>query len=189
MLTKLREQIKIIPTTHIDVWAQINHIGMFIEPEVDLGTLQRACPEIGHYFRYIENKIQLSDAKWSRRVQNDHQDYYIKHHVLWHISNRYGKTRAVQDHMHQRVLPVCLRQKILHNYHTICLCHSGMDRTLMAIRNQYYWHKMKKDIRRYDRECTECQQGKYYADTRLSSNRWPCQTGLNRQNNSTLMYK
>jgi len=50
----------------MDVVAQINHIKMSIEPEVDLGTLQRACPEIGHYLRYIENRIQPSDAKWAR---------------------------------------------------------------------------------------------------------------------------
>jgi len=37
-----------------------------------------------------------------------------------------------------------------------------MDKTLMAVRNQYYWHKMIKDIRRYVMECTECQQGKSY---------------------------
>jgi len=61
MLTELREEIKLIPKTHMDVGAQINQIGMSIEPEVDLGALQRACPEIGNYFRYIENRIRPSD--------------------------------------------------------------------------------------------------------------------------------
>jgi len=41
---------------------------MSFEPEVDLGTQQKACPEVGHYFRYIEEKIRPNHSKWDYTV-------------------------------------------------------------------------------------------------------------------------
>jgi len=64
----------------------MKNIGMSIEPEVDLGTLQKR-PEIGQYFRYIKNKIPPIGAKWNRRVLNDYQEYYIQGDFQWHVSN------------------------------------------------------------------------------------------------------
>jgi len=62
ILTKIREEIRHVPATQINAGTQINNIGMSMEPGVDLRMLQQACLEIGHYLRYIKNKIRPSDA-------------------------------------------------------------------------------------------------------------------------------
>jgi len=164
ILTNVREEIQHMPASQGNVLTKITNIGVSIEPEVDIGTLQRACPKLGHYFQYIENKIRPSDAKWDRRVLNDYRDYYIEDDVLWHVnvSNMRGQTRSIQDYMHQNVLPVCMRHQIIHNYHDVGLCHAGSDRTVMALRRHYYWHSMTREIKKYIKTCTACQEGKRY---------------------------
>jgi len=83
---------------------QIQNTGVSFASNVDLGTLQRACPEIGHYFRYIKEKIRPSDGKWDRRVLNNYRNYYIRDDILWHIGNTRGRTHTVQEYMHQKAV-------------------------------------------------------------------------------------
>jgi len=78
ILTNLREEIKYKAETPTKIITLINDNGACFEREIDLGTLQRACPEIGHYFKYIEGKKRPNNAKWDRRVPNDYRDFYIK---------------------------------------------------------------------------------------------------------------
>jgi len=47
---------------------KINMMATTLESEIDLAKVQRACPEIGHYFNYIEEKIRPVNPKWDRRV-------------------------------------------------------------------------------------------------------------------------
>jgi len=49
------------------------------ESKIDYGKLQRACPVIGNYFNYIEEKIRPVDPKWDKRDLNDYRDYYIRY--------------------------------------------------------------------------------------------------------------
>jgi len=56
ILTNLREEIIYIAANTKKNMSQINDIATCFEPEVDYGTLQWACPKIGHYLKYIEKK-------------------------------------------------------------------------------------------------------------------------------------
>jgi len=108
------------------------------ESEINYGTQQRACPEIGHYFNYIEEKICPVDPKCDRRVMNDYRDDYIRDEVLWHIGKTQGRTRSIQEYVHQKAVPVALRQDLIHCVHDVGLTHAGTDRCVMAIRRLYY---------------------------------------------------
>jgi len=135
---------------------------MCFELEVDLGTQQRACPEVGHYFQYIEEKVRPSDPKWDRRVLHDYRDFYIRDDILWRVNNRRGRTRFIQKYIHQKVMPLCLRQELIHHIHDVSLCHAGTDRTVMAIRRHYYWPSMSGDFKKYVKTCKDCQEAKNY---------------------------
>jgi len=63
ILTNLREEILYIANNTKTNTIHINNMATCFKPEVDYKTLQRVCPEIGHYFKYIEEKIQPVDAK------------------------------------------------------------------------------------------------------------------------------
>jgi len=64
--------------------------------------------------------------------------------------------------MHQKAVPVCLRHEMMHNYHVVSLCHAETDRCVMALRRHYFWHSMSRDIKKYIKECKDCQEGKSY---------------------------
>jgi len=129
----LHEEIKQLPTFQIKEVTHIHNRGVSFESEVDLGTPQNACPEIGNYFRCVEKIIQPSDAKWDRRVLNDYRDYYIREDVKWQIKNTRSQTRSIQNSMHQKAVPVCLNQETMHKYHDVSLCHAGTDRCVIAL--------------------------------------------------------
>jgi uncharacterized hydantoinase/oxoprolinase family protein len=48
---------------------------------------------------------------------------------------------------------------ILQQFHD-SKCHIGTDKTTIAIKRQYYWHRMDKDIEEYIRTCMKCMQTK-----------------------------
>jgi len=63
ILTNLREEILYISNHTKPEIPKINVITTGFGPETVTETLQRACPELGHYFRYLEEKIRPVDAK------------------------------------------------------------------------------------------------------------------------------
>jgi len=64
--------------------------------------------------------------------------------------------------MHQKAVPVALRQELIHSVHDVNLCHAGTDRCVMALRRHYYWHSLSKDVKKYVKTCKNCQEGKSY---------------------------
>jgi hypothetical protein len=54
-----------------------------------------------------------------------------------------------------------LVEKILEEYHNAPIGgHAGVVRTLARIKAQFYWPKMKEDIKKYVLQCIICQQAK-----------------------------
>jgi len=76
---------------------KINVMATTFESEIDLGRLQRACPEIGHYFNFIEEKIRPVNPKWDKRVLNEYKNYYIRDGILWHIGKTQRRTQSIQE--------------------------------------------------------------------------------------------
>lgn len=110
----------------------------------------------------MENNIKPLSHRWERRITGDSQDFYIKEGVLWHVDKTKGRTRTIQEEMHQICVPISLRQVLLHGMHDISLTHAGFDRCLLALRRKYFWHNMRKNLKIFIRSCQECQQGKSY---------------------------
>jgi len=96
ILTNLRGKILHIANKTIMDSTKINVMATTFELEINLGRLQRAYPEIGPYFNYIEEKIRPVNPKWDRRVLNDYRDYYIRDGILWHIGKTQGRTQSIQ---------------------------------------------------------------------------------------------
>jgi len=132
------------------------------ESDLEFGKQQRACPELRYYFNYIEEKIRPIDPKWGRRVLNTYRDYYIRDGILWHISNTQGRTRSIQEYIHQKAVPMALRQEFIRAAHDVNLTHAGTDRCVMHLRKLYCWPSLSKDVKRYVKTCTNCQEGKSY---------------------------
>lgn len=54
-----------------------------------------------------------------------------------------------------------LIQKVLWEYHSSPIGgHAGITRTMARVMAQFYWPKMKEDIKRFVQHCTICQQAK-----------------------------
>jgi len=54
-----------------------------------------------------------------------------------------------------------LRTKLLKEYHDIKIAgHLGIDKTYEAIRRDYFWPKMSKDVRKFVLTCNSCQCNK-----------------------------
>lgn len=61
-------------------------------------------------------------------------------------------------------IPVDLRMSIFNNHHN--LSHPGVKSSLRIIKARYYWPDLDRDIRRWTRECTMCQQAKINKHTK-----------------------
>jgi len=56
---------------------------------------------------------------------------------------------------------VLMQQQILQQFHNSPLAgHMGNQKTYSKIKKEFYWPKMKMDIRKYIRECDVCQRNK-----------------------------
>jgi len=64
--------------------------------------------------------------------------------------------------MHQKTVPVVLRQEFIYSVHDVGLTHAGTDRCVMALRRLYYRHSLSKDVKKYVKTCKDCQEGKSY---------------------------
>jgi hypothetical protein len=54
-----------------------------------------------------------------------------------------------------------MQQQILQQFHNSPLAgHMGNQKTYSKIKKEFYWPKMKMDIRKYIRECDVCQRNK-----------------------------
>ena len=59
------------------------------------------------------------------------------------------------------IMPISLRKQALMHTHDIPTAgHQGTDKTLHRLRQEAYWVSMARDVNRYCRECTRCQQSK-----------------------------
>ena len=66
------------------------------------------------------------------------------------------------------ILPASLRkQALLQNHDAPSAGHQGPDRTLERLRQEAYWVNMARDVEKYCRECTTCQQTKPPAPQRV----------------------
>jgi predicted metal-dependent hydrolase len=79
----------------------------------------------------------------------DHQKYSLRQGLLLY-KNRIPIGRAVQ-----------LQQQVLNYVHCdLAAGHSGYERTMQRAQIDFYWRGMKKNIKKFIRECLICQQNK-----------------------------
>ena len=93
--------------------------------------------------------------------------------VTWQIEEKLkqanGETlppRGCPEHC--MFVPVELRPHIIHWAHTLLLtCHPGVQRTMFAISQQFWWPSMESGVREYIEACSVCARNKPSSGSRI----------------------
>jgi hypothetical protein len=88
-------------------------------------------------------------------------DKWLKHEL---DTRRYSFRDGLLLYKHKILLGKSpqLKNQVLHYVHSDPIVgHSGYDRTLQQAKRDFYWQGMRKEIKRFIRECDTCQQAKY----------------------------
>ena len=81
----------------------------------------------------------------------------------------------------QYITPKSLRETILHHLHnTMTAGHFGVKRTLMKIRQKFYWPRCKRDVELWCQECSVCAQIKPGPGFRARLHQIPVRNKLDR---------
>jgi hypothetical protein len=98
------------------------------------------------------------------RIQLEEYDYEIVHKPGAQNSNADALSRIgaiLKDEEDSEEIDEAMKGKILHeNHDSILGGHRGMNKTYEAIKQHYYWPKMKEEVEEYVRKCTKCQLNK-----------------------------
>lgn len=102
------------------------------------------------YFSFIFETLknpEKSDAKQQARASH----YELRDNKLY---LKEGQRLAIPKDKE-------LRTRLLYEYHDIPITgHLGIDKTYEAIRRDYFWPKMGKDVQKYITSCDSCQRNK-----------------------------
>ena len=118
-----------------------------LTPE-NLPELQAACPDIGRIVAFLKNGDLPLDEKLARQTVFEAENYFFKEDVLYHhYQPRAKHVDEVKPLIKQVVIPVCLRQDVLREFHDNG-GHNGFDRTYIMLREKWFWPSLYKDVKR-----------------------------------------
>ena len=124
---------------------------------------QKACPQIGPIFHYLETGELPDDNKKASQILLQADEYGLDDGVMYHLFYPRARGRPRPDRMLQQlVVPISLRDAVLSEYHDSLVGggHQGFDRTYDAIKLKYYWPRMYTEIKTYVSSCDPCQRSK-----------------------------
>ncbi|KAH9650018.1 hypothetical protein KPL70_026202 [Citrus sinensis] len=106
-------------------------------------------------------KVELAEDTFLKKLREDitsgtqsHVGFSVEHGVLFY------KSRLVIPQTSK------LLSALIGEFHTTPIGgHSGETKTYLRLAAELYWIGMRKDVTRFVRECTTCQQNKYLATT------------------------
>ena len=131
-----------------------------IDDTADFAALQRACPDLGRIFHYLEDGELPQDEKLARQTLAEADDFVIDDGILYHV---HTPSRKQIDTIHpiikQCVVPLSHRNEILHEYHDNSNHHS-VDKMFATLRMKYYWTFMYRSVKTYVKLCKTCQAAK-----------------------------
>ena len=121
---------------------------------------QRADDRLGPIYEFLMADATVSLKKFSARVCARAQSFRIVNGVL-----HYRPIREVGvydlDEGWVVAVPVSLREKVIEECHGDNVCgHGGVAKTVMAIRQRYYFRHVHDAVRAYIKTCKECKRAK-----------------------------
>ena len=127
----------------------------------NFAALQRDCPELSPIVKYLVSGELPDDEKLARKyVFMAHKYHLSDDGILCFREHRVGRASSIQPMRVLFVVPVCLRQKLLHTFHNVSLGHLGVDKTFTTITKRFYWETLFLDVKNYVRFCVTCQINK-----------------------------
>src|SRR6266511_2123677 len=125
--------------------ANITTLVTYLDDErLEKGYLQDKY--FAYIFEILKNK-ETSDKKQQARASH----YELRNNKLY---LKEGQQLAIPKDKE-------LRTRLLQEYHDIPIVgHLGIDKTYEAIRQDYFWPKMNKDVKKYVIGCDSCQRNK-----------------------------
>ncbi len=125
--------------------ANITTLVTYLDDErLEKGYLQDKY--FAYIFEILKNK-ETSDKKQQARASH----YELRNNKLY---LKEGQQLAIPKDKE-------LRTRLLQEYHDIPIAgHLGIDKTYEAIRQDYFWPKMNKDVKKYVIGCDSCQRNK-----------------------------
>ena len=82
---------------------------------------------------------------------------YIRNQILY----RRWETESTKQVVWQLVLLLVMRKQILQELHASTTGgHLGEHKILAKVRQRYFWHDMKNDVKLFCQQCTNCAQKK-----------------------------
>ena len=126
----------------------------------DMSQRQQDCPDLKHYFDFLERNELPQDEKLARKTVFEAQDFCIEDGTLFRVTPQRDRAlKQVEPLIKQMVIPTNLRQEVLYAYHDNN-SHQGTDRLFAAIQPKYWWSNQFMDCKSYVKNCTVCQQAK-----------------------------
>ena len=121
--------------------------------DTDMRDDQKRDYYLGPIWRYlVKSKFPKDAGKATRgRIISDSEDFAIKREVLYRKEN--GKLKLA--------IPAAQRPLLLYAIHdSITAMHPGVTKTLMRLREQYWFKSMAREVEDYISKCVSCQQRK-----------------------------
>ncbi|KAL6467387.1 hypothetical protein MHYP_G00251910 [Metynnis hypsauchen] len=127
----------------------------------DLACLQDGDSSIGPIRRFLrhnhwpgaEERAKLLPE--SRELLRQRERLVEREGVLWRKLHPPGGGKEI----YQLLVPVCLREEVLHNVHNNH-GHQGIDRTFQLLRSRCFWPGMAREGEQWCRRCERCVLGK-----------------------------
>ena len=119
------------------------------EPPVDIEPLEPDLHIVDRILRANRNSESLNELQ--NQAQDDKEDNWKLEDglLLW------------KDRLFIPDDDPKLQTRLLDEVHSqVSTAHPGQTKTQQLIKNRYYWPTWRKDVERYVRNCTKCQQAK-----------------------------
>jgi len=130
------------------------------EPEIsndEMVTLQSQDPTLGPVIQCLTNG-QTPSFDDLKALPLDSRNLLSQRPMI-QLNN--GVLVRINDQVTQLVVPATLRHRLFDHTHAGPLsAHLGPERTLLQLKQAYYWPSMRKDVNRWYKLCTHCATSK-----------------------------
>jgi len=98
-----------------------------------------------------------TDHKLAQKVAIQAENFALLNGILYHFWFSDGAQKRKDRCFQQVVVPSELREEVLAAMHDeMTACHQGFTRTLLNVKNRFYWPSMVYDIENWIKSCRTC---------------------------------
>ena len=126
----------------------------------DLISLQQTCPVLGPLYAYLTENVLPADNRLARRIMLQTETCYISEDgvLMKLVLNTNKRTQNIHDMYKCIMLPLLLQKQVVNAFHSFA--HTGIVRTIQAVRRYYFFDGMQKTVRDIVNNCRTCLDSK-----------------------------